>query len=455
MMSQLANSFSIKRGLREKSLDICLQIANKIKDPNKVRQVVLSPENVSSFKKVHPWSDLSLSHGFPGTVILFAELDRNRPNEGWDVVVHHYLLAMKEALEGKGYSDLSLFGGLSGVAFAVMVASRNGERYQAFLTKVNEILVERYKQLVEGSRQYRLKKEGTAAQWYDVIVGISGGGRYFLSNSNQEEARETLKIILTELIETTIPIEIQGHQVPGWFISRSVQFLEKDRQLYPNGNFNLGLAHGIPGPLSLLSLSLLKGVKVKGQEEAMQLIIEWILRWKQEDEFGPYWYDRISFEEEVGLVESFPHRRREAWCYGTPGVARSLYLAGKALNDTSLKKLANDAFKAVHARPEKLKDLNSPTFCHGMAGLLQMTWVMARDTGDQKYQDELEKWLDRLHQRFDSSLPFGYQDLEPTTVGYRGLNKAGLLEGVSGIALTLLTVGSLGERAWDQAFLIQ
>ncbi|PEK75223.1 lanthionine synthetase LanC family protein, partial [Bacillus pseudomycoides] len=77
---------------------------------------------------------------------------------------------------------------------------------------------------------------------------------------------------------------------------------------------------------------------------------------------------------------------RAAWCYGTPGVARALYLAGKVTNnqeyiDVSIQTL-DDLFN--YQRHEW--GLYSPTFCHGYAGLLHILNLMYIDTKKEKFK---------------------------------------------------------------------
>ncbi len=85
---------------------------------------------------------------------------------------------------------------------------------------------------------------------YDVISGLSGAGRYFLSISENLEVLKRLKLILEYCISLVKPVQIMEETVLGWYIAPKNLFTNEDRRKYPKGSFNCGLAHGIVGPLA-------------------------------------------------------------------------------------------------------------------------------------------------------------------------------------------------------------
>jgi hypothetical protein len=114
----------------------------------------------------------------------------------------------------------------------------------------------------------------------------------------------------------------------------------------------------------------------------------------------------------------------------------------------------------IFHRSEDEWGLVSPTFCHGIVGLLAITHRMAQDTDDPFLIAQTVQLKQKLINSFDTALPFGFQDLEPLTfqkgavkLDYMGVNKAGLLEGAAGIGLGLLGI-SRNNAVWDTPFLI-
>ena len=79
---------------------------------------------------------------------------------------------------------------------------------------------------------------------------------------------------------------------------------------------------------------------------------------------------------------------RAAWCYGSPGIARSLWLAGEALDRDAYRYLAVSAMRDVFRRPVASRRIDAPTFCHGVAGLLAIALRFANDTGLPEFVDE-------------------------------------------------------------------
>ncbi|MED1783829.1 lanthionine synthetase C family protein [Brevibacillus fortis] len=444
--------------LRTKALSTALKVAARLRDPIQVEKVVMNKDNISVAGPIHqhPWGAATLSHGYPGTILFFAELDRHFPDKGWNLIAHDHLLALQEKIKAVGISSESMCGGVAGICFATLVASRNREHYQRFLGQLDQLLATRTAVILEEEYVLDKKRGGSNPHIYDAIKGVAGIGRYLLASKQIDVLHSALQDVLRYLVYLSQPREYEdGIKIPGWYLTQEMQYLDKDKQMYPKGNFNVGLAHGIPGPLALLSLALREGVEVSGQREAIRNIAEWLVRWKEQDASGIMWRGRVKLEEELGEEVLSQHSfRRDAWCYGTPGVARSLYLAGEALQDSAYCNLAIQAYEDVFKRSESDWNLYADTFCHGKAGLLQMTLRMATTTDDERYQPHIAYLAKCLVDNFNPSLPFGYQDIEPNGDGKVGLNKAGALEGAAGIGLALLSASSDQEPLWDQPFLL-
>ncbi|WP_414941225.1 lanthionine synthetase LanC family protein [Amycolatopsis sp. cmx-11-51] len=78
-----------------------------------------------------------------------------------------------------------------------------------------------------------------------------------------------------------------------------------------------------------------------------------------------------------------PRREREhlrpSWCYGTPGIARALQLAGRALHDRFRQQRAEAAFTTCLNDPAQLDSLTDRSLCHGTGGLLATARRIAAD----------------------------------------------------------------------------
>ncbi|MGM1035907.1 MAG: lanthionine synthetase C family protein [Bacillota bacterium] len=432
---------------RNKALKLVLSIAEKLKDPSGVEKIIMAPDNVSLAGNLNPWDPITLSHGFPGTILLFGELDRQFPDSGFDLVAHNHLVEVQKVIEKQGVNSISMFGGLTGVAYATLYISHNYERYSRFLQVLNNFILMQLEKILNEPE----KELGVHPLKYDVIQGMTGIGRYLIENTKHKENREALKKILTYFVGMSSDIEVNGEKVPGWYVSKANQLLEKDRIMFPEGNFNCGLAHGIPGPLSLMALSIQKGIEIPGQREAVRKITNWLMKWKQVDSG---WPSRLSFQEVATSKISHTYPKRQGWCYGDPGVARSIYLAGKALDDTAAIRSAVGAYQDLIVEQKEEWELVSPTFCHGRAGLLQMLIRMVKDEENQFSVQSIAELVHYIEESYDPNAPFGFRDIESNGEKSHQLNKAGLLEGVTGVLLPLLSLSSVEEPWWDGAFLL-
>lgn len=66
---------------------------------------------------------------------------------------------------------------------------------------------------------------------------------------------------------------------------------------FRGGHADLGMAHGISGPLALLALAMRQGITVDGHASAMHRICHWLDAWPQEAPAGPWWPERVSLGE--------------------------------------------------------------------------------------------------------------------------------------------------------------
>jgi class I lanthipeptide synthase len=440
------------------TLSLVRSIADRMRESDRVKDLVLSPSNQNSDPAyhLHVWDDLSISSGYSGILLLFTELERHFGEEKWDTAAHQYVLKIKSSIESIGIASCSLYGGLAGICFAIQQASHDGTRYQKLLNVLNTILLERVqREYIAPIHEHLKEKKPCPATYYDTIQGISGIGLYYLMNLNSELFAKELTELVKLSISLTQPIMIDGHTVPGWYLSQKDQFIDLDKQRYPNGNFNLGLSHGIPGIVAFLSIALLHGVRVEGQEEAIERAVLWIQAKRQSHRFSSYWVKCVSFEEEISELRQNHNHGMDAWCYGSPGVARSLYLAGKALKKEDLKEYALRSFRTIFMRSREEWGLAGPTFCHGISGLLAITTVMAQETLDLELKNQVANLEQLLLQYYQGEYPFGFRDFEPMKEGsYAQIDKAGILEGASGVLLSLLAVHTSAYH-WRMPFLIE
>jgi hypothetical protein len=383
---------------------------------------------------------------------LLGELERLFPHEKWAHAIYAHVVKIKESLETEGITALGLFGGISGICFAMRHISQNGERYQKMLASLDRYLIEKLEEeLFPALEQHFEAKIPPAMRLYDLIQGITGIGVYA---STSKQLFPILEKILHLLVQLRHPIEFKGKKVPGWFLSPEDPYLINQREKYPNGNINLGLAHGITGVLGFLSITALKGIEVPKQRETIEFLARWLQNQRKGIKHHYCWETVIPFEDYPTKTNPYTPSR-DAWCYGTPGIARTLFIAGKVLGDQTLKDFALESYLSIFSRSEKEWNLPGPSICHGIAGLLLNTHFMYVDTKHAGLKEHRDQLRELLFTFYDEANPIGFKDLEPCTDGsFFPTDKLDLLEGAPGIFLTLLTIDNPNTGQWHLPLLL-
>jgi hypothetical protein len=327
----------------------------------------------------------SLSHGAAGVALLHAERARAGLDD-WGPA-HRWLQAAASA-DLIADHQAGLYFGAPAVAFALAAAPpRTYVRARAALdTAVNNLtrrrLREAHARIDRGELPY--------ATEYDLISGLTGIGAHLL---RRDPHGELLPSVLRYLARLTHSINIAGELLPGWWTRPDSK---TPLSAHPEGHANLGMAHGITGPLALLALALRRGIAVDGHSAAINRICAWLDSWRQSTDAGPWWPQWITHRELRRGHLAQPRRGRPSWCYGTPGVARALQLAGIATGDTERRESAEAALLACLDDPRQLSHITDSGLCHGWAGLFQTTVRAAHDSHHPGLSCRAHRLLDRL-----------------------------------------------------------
>ncbi|HEY6707953.1 MAG TPA: lanthionine synthetase C family protein [Actinomycetota bacterium] len=429
----------------------------RVADPDRVAKLVAAASRQTAHPASVHWRDHAVGQGHAGLALLFGALDQHDPGQGWDRTAHRHLTLAARAIEAVPRPPAGLFAGLAGLGLVATVLSDDGARYRRLLATLDQALVARVPALVNALER---RAGGSAVRELDLISGLAGIAAYLLLRREEPGVGAALHEVLGSLVELTGSDE----DGPRWR-TRPDQLGPDERARYPNGYLNCGLAHGIPGPLAVLSLALRVGPGLPGLPDAVARTADWLTAHRTDGPSGPNWPNAVS----LGRTVAYPVApARSAWCYGGPGVAAALRLAGNALRGASAglrdpagealgdaaaghQDLAVVALSAALARPAEVARVDSPTFCHGRAGLLAITSTFARATGDDGFRRAAATMAAELVDRFDPAAPLGYRDTES---GGRVIDQPGLLTGAPGVALALLGATSPVEPAWARLFLL-
>ncbi|SDC53793.1 lanthionine synthetase C family protein [Actinokineospora iranica] len=425
-------------------------VADRLSDPDRTARIADRPDNREPVYGASMWGPVTLANGLPGVALLHAELAAG--DQRWASVAHRQIARAGELLASNGANGL--FAGPAALLAATLALEPNYARLRRDLARW--VVADQNRRL--DNCQARTAA-GVSWAHYDVINGLSGTGRLLLEVEGGE-AEAAVARTLRHLVDLTAPITVAGRTVPGWWVPKDLQPVAEDALTYPMGDFNLGMAHGVTGPLALLARALERGHEVPGQRDAIRRIAQWLLRWRLADETGPYWPCRVSWDEETGPRPASVFTRT-AWCYGAPGVAAALHRAGTALDEPEWGLAARSALRAALDRDERSWLLDGPTVCHGFAGFLQVLRRVGAAAADPVLLAGADRLTERVLAFADPDAPFVFAHLVPDSPrgwreasGHRALDVAGLLEGAAGVACALLPAPDPDRWAWDSALLL-
>ena len=429
------------------------------------------------------WAPAGLAGGSPGIALLHATLGRADDGEAARQTAHRWLAAaVGRAGERRGHG---LYQGVPALAFALDRAAAAPEDYRSAREQLNSRVEAVASGLAERERRRaEAAADCTTIESYDVVSGLTGLGAHLLAarapdvrapaartpDARTPDARTpdagpdrpaargsgALAAVLAAVVALTRPLPCgppPERRMPGWWVAQDLQTYAPAPRAA--GHANVGLAHGIAGPLALLALAWRGGARVEGQREAVTRMVRWLLDHTRADAAGPWWPTCVQNPSAAGPGRDREERPgRPSWCYGTPGVARALQLAGLALDRSDWQATAVAAQRAALSRPDAREAVTDGGLCHGWAGLLQTTWWMARDSGDRELTDHLPQLAANLLALSDPAEPFGMTPPRPRN-GWTD-DPAGFLTGAAGAALALHTFATdtAPTTGWDRALLI-
>ena len=417
-----------------------LLLAARCSDPQSVAEANRLCQQQTAFPNTLHWDPVSVAQGDLGQAMLCAELNLVEPDGGWADRAASCLDSTAAVLRHGHRPAMGTVSGSSGVAFAGRRIDHVG--LNPLLSALDGVIAQDALTTAAAIRGRRGISVGT----FDQISGLSGVLLCALPSE-----RQGLKPVAPFVVRALAALALQQGDPPAWYTPAEYLYDDEQRSYYPFGNLNLGLAHGIPGPLAALALAMRYGLGGPETSAATTTLAEWLAAHVSLGADGPGWETVVSLTRgPSGLAELPVHGvGRDAWCYGTPGAARALFLAGQVLDRSDLCNLAIEAMAAVYRRQPEQRGIDSPTFCHGVAGLLQITLRFHHDTQLPMFADAAGTLTRQILDAVEPDRPMAIASLEP---GDNKVDQPGVLDGAAGVSLVLLSAASEVEPTWDRMF---
>jgi len=272
---------------------------------------------------------------------------------------------------------------------------------------------------------------------YDLLYGGIGYGMYFLGRYAQDKNPEYLRNAIDGLEQISL-----DDKKGGIYWETDIH-LEKVIH-----GINLGMAHGMPGIIAFLSKLQELGIEKERCIRLLDGAMYFLLTCKQD----PSHY-RSCFPNWISKGSPAPSRL--AWCYGDPGVGLAFLHAAEAAEYKPWEKEYNKLFKTNSSR-RSLKDdyILDAGLCHGSAGLAQVFNHIFQKTKDQEFQETAAFWILKTMEMANHRDGLaGFKAYRPPKSG-DWTSEAGLLEGLAGIGLALMTAVSNEDTEWDACLMI-
>jgi len=279
---------------------------------------------------------------------------------------------------------------------------------------------------------------------YDLIGGLAGLGVYALERLPRPSARTLLERVVDRLAELSEEME----EGSAWFTPPE-RLPEWQREIHTRGNYNLGVAHGLPGVVPVLAGACAAGVAVERARPLLESSVSFLLARRL-----PSGSQSCFAGSYAPWEDSTPTRL--AWCYGDPGIAAALLAAARAVGNAEWERQALDIALAAAARDESTSHVRDAGLCHGAAGLGHLFNRLFQATGEERLAAAARFWFERTFTFQAPGEPVaGFRAWEVGVLGQPGWRPdAGFLEGAAGVGLALLGAVSSVEPAWDRVLLV-
>jgi len=383
--------------------------------------------------------DGSLAEGSAGLAVFYAQLAEADAGlfPGADQWALAYLSDAVDrlAIEPRGPA---LFDGFSGTAWAV--AHLEGRFFTTEEGDANEAVDRTVLHFLGGSRW---------RHHFNLVDGLAGLGVYALERLPRRMGIDCLKLVVDRLNETAQHDHAEGIT---WFTAP--RFLSAgQRSECPEGHYNLGLAHGVPGIIALLGQICARREEglSHARRKARALLdgaVPWLLAQQPPGQSFPYWTG-------PGVE---PRPARLGWCYGDLQIAAALIQAARGTGNDAWEEEALRIARDAAGRAAENSGVADCGLCHGGAGVAHLFNRLYQATGEPPFKRAARSWIERTLAMLKTNNGIGgVAKVTPAPALPRRTcwtAEPGILEGSAGVALALLAAIQDVEPAWDRMLLV-
>ncbi len=365
----------------------------------------------------------------PGPLVVAAMLAEAAP-PGAPRPVPEAVVAWLSRCKGSTYyANLGVTGGMAGFVLGLQRAALTWPEFGRIAATMRT-------RLVEAAAELPWRRDQVGWNDYDLISGPSGTLAVLAADPTcvTEEC--------APLVEHLVWL-CDGADLPRLRVG---QYQDEELRRFNHGRINAGIGHGVPGVVAGLRAAADAGALSAAGFDALRRTADWVVRQSFVDSRGVQSWGSLGLHDDADLRAKLAGHasRRQAWCYGNPGITWALWEAGRVLEDQALMEFASAAagsFLAVydddayldHKYPDRIG------ICHGAAGLLLVFDAFDRYAG-----------LPGAARLRDHLAHFLQERLDELVVGTE--TSMSLLAGVPGAIASLLSYRRADDRQWLSGF---
>lgn len=384
------------------------------------------------------------------SILLFVSelLPHMKQQDKWIGFGYDLCKIIKQGMESYGcFHETGMFTGLGYPCFVVNTFCKQANILQGFAHSMNKVLL-----IATAEKLKQIRYSPSRDANHDMINGISGTLYYLLDCDCTQDEKKIITNCIEYLLELTKNIDYNGKTVIKFHVLQPDQNPNYDQEDYKDGSINLGLAHGMLGPLIALAKAHSRGFSVDGLRDGIEKIYLLYETFKSvnEDEI-PLWPGKLTVEEYVKGVCLPEHlHEQSSWCYGNIGIIRGLQKVSGYMKWREREVSYIEAMKAVLAQDLKQYKLFSPSLCHGYASLVAIQTCAYSTYADPELLIHLERNVRQVITEYrknneqELSLEVVFDKRNPVE-GY--MSDLSLLTGSVSVAITLLSLNGRMEAS--------
>lgn len=389
-------------------LFICQNIAEELRDPKKVEKIAQTSMNQirgpSSL-----WLNSSFSDGFTGISYFYSAMDEAFPDEKWNDVAQKYIVEALNGLQEHKSVNSSLFKGLVGISLAMSSIRNTSYKFQQFHEGIDNWLIEDVRgTFLKVTPQFLDESTFIPPFLYCFPVGLSGIISYLLTRKNNPYLQQLAQHCSDDLAKMMLSKKKAGsEQVHAWYFTQD-QLAEVYRTPNIEGGYDSSMFQGVTGCLIALSSAVIEGIASDNIYKAIQLIAYWLKDTYQYIFQDCYWNSTISIDGTVNAPSPKHQDLQHSWLKGWPALAKSLFIAGKALREDSLLQFSkNLCNKFVEKKPTFF--LEATSFCLGMSGYISTLYSLAKETNNSTLLRSIQNLSRECSDLYDPNVVFRFR----------------------------------------------